>query len=179
MFAYPVPVVLVGTQANGKANFMAEGWVSRANISPPLITIAMGKVHYTPQHIIKNGTFSICTPTADQLEKVDYCGLASGKNADKSEVFEVFYGNLKTAPMIKDCPVCMECKLVQTVELPTHYLFIGEIIASYAEENYLSGGVPDMQKINPLLLTMPDNHYWTLGPQAGKAWHDGKKLMKK
>lgn len=178
VFPYPMPVVLVGTQANGKANFMAEGWVSRANGSPPLITIAMGKSHYTPQHIIKNGTFSICTPTADQLEKVDYCGLVSGKSADKSGVFGVFYGDLKTAPMIEECPLCMECKVVQVVDLPTHYLFIGEIIASYAEEKFLSGGKPDMKQINPLLLSMPDNNYWTLGPQAGTAWHDGMKLRK-
>ena len=178
IFTYPMPVVLVGTQADDKANFMAEGWVSRANISPPMITVAMAKAHFSPQLIIKNRTFSVCTPTAEQLEKVDYCGIVSGKSTDKSHVFEVFYGDLKTAPMIKECPVCMECKLIQTVELPTHYLFIGEIIASYAEEQYLTAGRPDMQKINPLLLTMPDNFYWTLGHQAGKAWSDGKRLMR-
>jgi flavin reductase (DIM6/NTAB) family NADH-FMN oxidoreductase RutF len=110
---------------------------------------------------------------------VDYCGIASGKNTDKSGVFEVFYGDLKTAPMIKECPVNLECKLVQTIELPTHYLFIGEIVASYADEQFLSTGKPDMQKINPLLLTMPDNHYWLIGKEAGHAWSDGKKLMKK
>ncbi|HMK46794.1 MAG TPA: flavin reductase family protein [Methanocella sp.] len=178
VFTYPMPVVLVGTQANGKANFMAEGWVSRANINPPMATVAIGKSHYTPQHIIKNRTFSICTPTAKQLEKVDYCGIASGKNTDKSGVFKVFYGDLKTAPMIEDCPLCIECKLVQTIDLPTHYIFVGEIVASYAEELSLSNGRPDMKKINPLLLTMPDNTYWALGAQAGRAWNDGKKLMK-
>jgi len=74
------------------------------------------------------------------LEKVDYCGLMSGKRVDKSEIFEVFYGDLETAPMIVGCPICMECRLIQTIELPTHYLFVGEIIASYADENYLSDG---------------------------------------
>ena len=50
-------------------------------------------------------------------------------------LFEIFYGYLKTAPMITECTLCMECKLIDTVEFPTNYFFIGEIIASYTEKN--------------------------------------------
>ena len=49
----------------------------------------------------------------DLLEKNDYCGLVSGEKTDKSHVFDVFYGSLKTAPMIKECPVNLECQLIQ------------------------------------------------------------------
>jgi flavin reductase (DIM6/NTAB) family NADH-FMN oxidoreductase RutF len=80
--------------------------------------------------------------------------------------------------MIRECPICLECRLVKAVELPTHDIFIGEIMESYADESCLTDGKPDFEKIKPLLLTMPDNHYWTLGKQAGKAWNDGKTLMK-
>jgi len=65
------------------------------------------------------------------------------------------------------------------VENPTNNFYIGEIIASYTEEKYLTDCKPDIKKINPLLLTMPDNRYWTVGAYAGDAWSCGKKLGKK
>jgi flavin reductase (DIM6/NTAB) family NADH-FMN oxidoreductase RutF len=104
--------------------------------------------------------------------------MASGKKVDKGGLFEVFYGKLRTAPMIEECPLCMECKLVQTIEFPTNTLFIGEIIGSYAEERCLTDGKPDIKKMDPLLLTMPDNRYWRVGEYAGKAWGSGKGFKK-
>jgi flavin reductase (DIM6/NTAB) family NADH-FMN oxidoreductase RutF len=178
-FIFPMPVVLLGTQAMGKANFMTVGWVSRMNASPPMIAVGIGKHHYTAPFIVENGTFGISVPSADLREKVDYCGIVSGEKVDKSKLFDVFYGSLKTAPMIRECPLCIECRLVKALELPTNDIFIGEIAASYADESCLTDGKPDMKKVNPLLLTMPDNSYWTVGDRAGKAWSDGKKLMKK
>jgi flavin reductase (DIM6/NTAB) family NADH-FMN oxidoreductase RutF len=176
-FVFPMPVVLLGTQAMGKANFMAVGWVSRMNASPPMIAVGIGKQHYTVPFIVENGTFSINVPSAALREKVDYCGLVSGGKTDKSRLFDVFYGSLKTAPMIKECPLSIECRLVKAVELPTNDVFIGEITASYADESCLTEGKPDFKKVDPLLLTMPDNGYWTIGDRAGKAWNDGRKLM--
>jgi flavin reductase (DIM6/NTAB) family NADH-FMN oxidoreductase RutF len=108
---------------------------------------------------------------------VDYCGLVSGEKTDKSRLFDVFYGILKTAPLIRECPLSIECRLVKAVELPTNDVFIGEISASYADESCLADGKPDFRKVDPLLLTMPDNGYWTIGDRAGKSWNDGKKLM--
>ncbi|HUL62821.1 MAG TPA: flavin reductase family protein [Methanocella sp.] len=177
-FIFPMPIVLVGTQAMGKANFMAVGWVSRANASPPMIAVMINKSHYTTPFIVENGTFSVCAPSAGMREKVDYCGLVSGEKVDKSKLFDVFYGALKTAPMIRECPLCIECRLVKAVELPTNDIFIGEIAASYADARCLTDGKPDFKKVDPLLLTMPDNGYWTLGARVGKAWSDGKRLMK-
>ncbi|OPZ43098.1 MAG: hypothetical protein BWY93_01456 [Euryarchaeota archaeon ADurb.BinA087] len=80
--------------------------------------------------------------------------------------------------MISECPVCIECRLVQSVTYPTNEFFIGEIVGSYTEERYLTGGKPDMKKIDPLLLSMPDNRYWSLGEYAGDAWRIGKSLKK-
>jgi flavin reductase (DIM6/NTAB) family NADH-FMN oxidoreductase RutF len=72
----------------------------------------------------------------------------------------------------------VECKLVKTVELPTNSFFIGEIVAAYSEERFLTDGVPDIKKINPFLLTMPDNGYWSVGELIGRAWSAGKSMRK-
>jgi len=152
--------------------------VSRVNANPPMIGCGVGKHHYTPTGIKQNKTFSVNVPSHSMIEEADYCGIVSGASVDKADLFSVFYGELKTAPMIKECPICIECRLVQSVHHPTNEFFIGEIAGSYTEERYLTGGKPDMKKIDPLLLSMPDNRYWTLGEHAGDAWSIGKSLKK-
>jgi flavin reductase (DIM6/NTAB) family NADH-FMN oxidoreductase RutF len=175
-FVYPMPMVLVGAIVNEKANFMAVGWVSRVNFNPPMIAVALGKMHHTNKGIHKNKAFSVNIPGIDLMEKVDYCGLVSGEKTDKSDVFDVFYGEELNAPMIRQCPLCMECKLVNAVDLPSNTLFIGEIINTYSEERYVTEGKPDIKKIDPFTLTMPDNNYWKVGERAGKAWSIGRKF---
>lgn len=175
----PMPVVLVGTRVAERANFMTAGWCSRVNANPPMIACGINKAHYTVQGIKENGTFSVNIPSASLVEKADCCGLVSGAMADKSVLFEICYGKLGTAPMIRECPVSMECMLVTAVELPTNIVFIGEITCAYADLAVLKKGKPDFLAIDPLLLTMPDNTYWTLGKKAGKAWGAGLSLVKK
>lgn len=173
-----MPVTLLGSIVDGKPNFMPLGWVSRVNANPPMIAVGVNKKHYTNETIRKNRSFSLNFPDVDMVEATDYCGLVSGKNTDKSKLFEVFFGETETAPMIKNCTLTMECKLVEIYEMPSNDLFIGEIIGAYTEERYLTEGKPDIKKMNPLLLTMPDNSYWTVGEYVGKAWSIGKKMRK-
>ncbi len=176
---YPMPVTLVGANVRGKANFMVAAWVSRVNSRPAIFAAALNKTHYTPEGIRENQTFSINIPGADMVETTDYCGLVSGRERDKSKLFKVFYGETKTAPMIQECPLCIECKIVHIHELPTNSIYVGEVVATFTEETYMSEGKPDVQKIKPFVLTMPDNRYWGLGNPIGKAWGAGKRLKKK
>ncbi len=176
-FFIPMPVVLVGALVKGKANFMTVGWCARANANPPMIACGIGNRHYTPKGIAETKTFSVNIPSADLMEKTDYCGIVSGEKTDKAKVFDVFYGATKTAPMIRECPVSLECRLVQVVPLPTNSMYIGEIVGAFADGRVIRDGRPDFPAIDPLFLTMPDNHYWTLGKHAGDAWSAGKKMM--
>lgn len=172
----PMPVVLVGAMVQGKANFMAVGWITRANYSPPMIAVGINKAQYTQEGIREHNTFSICFPGTDLVAKTDYCGIVSGRNEDKSGLFKVFYGEAQTAPMIEECPLCLECRVVHAFELPTNTLFVGEIVGAYCEERYLTNGNPDYLKTKAFLLTMPDSVYWSIGEAVGKAWSDGKNL---
>ena len=172
----PMPVTLVGSIIEEKVNFMAAGWVTRVNSKPPYVGVGINKVHYTPLGILDKKTFSINFAAVDIVTETDYCGLVSAKDTDKSGIFEVFYGELKTAPMIKNCPLSMECKLVDIHEMPRNNLFIGEIVAAYTEEKYLTNGQPDIKKMNLMILSMPDNNYWAIGEHVGEAWKIGKKL---
>ena len=172
--AYPMPVSLVGAYVDGKPNFMAVAWFTMASYKPPSIAITLGKGHYTNPGIRENKTFSVCLPSEDMVEITDYCGIVSGKKTDKSEVFDLFYGELKTAPLIRDCPLCIECKLVKILESGPNEIFIGEIIGTYTEERFLTDGKLDFKKMKPLILSQTDTSYWRLGEQVGKAWNIGK-----
>ena len=86
-FVYPMPMVLVGTAISGRPNFMAVGWVSRVNFKPPMIAIALGKSHYTNEGIHAQKSFSVNVPAVDLIEKVDYCGLVSGRKKAMASIY--------------------------------------------------------------------------------------------
>ena len=174
-----MPVSLVGAHVDGKANFLAVAWFSMVSYKPPRIAIALGKGHYTNPGIKENKTFSVCLPSEDMAEITDYCGIVSGKKTDKSEIFNLFYGELNTAPMIIDCPLNMECTLVEIVESSLNEIFIGEIVGTYTEERFLTDGKSDFKKTKPLILSQPDTSYWRIGEPLAKAWSIGKKYKAK
>lgn len=175
-FVYPMPMVMVGALVDGRANFLACAWVSRVNYKPPMIAVSLGNKHFTNKGILEHKTFSINTPNDKLLSRTDYCGIASGRSVDKSQLFTVFYGELKTAPMIQESPLTMECSLEKTVELEEDTLFIGRIVNAYSEQRYLRDGKPDLRKIRPFVLTMPDNAYWAVGKKVGDAWNIGRRI---
>ena len=177
--AYPMPVSLVGACVDGKPNFMTVAWFTMASYKPPRIAITLGKDHYTNPGIKENKTFSISLPSEDMVEITDYCGIVSGKKTDKSEIFDLFYAELKTAPLIKNCPLSMECKLVEIIESGLNEIFIGEIMGTYTEERFLTEGKLDFIKMKPLILSQPDTAYWRLGKPVAKAWNIGKKYKAK
>jgi flavin reductase (DIM6/NTAB) family NADH-FMN oxidoreductase RutF len=176
LFCLPWTQTILGTHLGGKVNFMALDWLTRVNYQPPMLGICVNRNNASSEAIIETQEFSVNIPNTDMVEMTDYTGIVSGKSVDKSDLFPVFYGELKAAPMITSCPLTIEMKLVQTVELPTNYFFIGEIVNIYSEEQFITDGKPDITKIKPFLLTMPDNKFWSIGECVGKAWSDGVAL---
>jgi flavin reductase (DIM6/NTAB) family NADH-FMN oxidoreductase RutF len=174
-FVYPMPMTLIGALVEDKPNFLAAAWVTRVNMKPPMIAVALGG-HYTNKGIDAKKVFSVNIPDTSLIEKTDYCGIVSGATRDKSTLFDVFYGELKDAPLIRECPIAMSCRVLQSIDLPADTLYIGEIVEVFSEDRYLTDGIPDIKKINPFTLSMPDNHYWGIGEVVGRAWQAGKKL---
>jgi flavin reductase (DIM6/NTAB) family NADH-FMN oxidoreductase RutF len=175
---YPMPVVIVGTMTDDKPNFMTAAWVTKLNSTPPLLGVSIGKRQHTAKGIQQSGEFSINYPSVDQAELADYLGLVHGYEEDKTRHLDIFMGALAAAPMIQQCPVGLECRLTQTVELPNDLLFIAEVVNVYATESVLTDDKIDVVKLQPFVLTMPRNAYWRLGDYVGPAWEMGKALRK-
>ena len=177
---YPMPTTLVGAMVNDKPNFLAVAHVGILNHgTPQYLSIGLHKSHYSNSGINENRTFSICLPAEGLMVETDYCGIMTGKKTDKAALFEIFYGELKTAPMIRQCPVNMELKLHDVLDFSTHDIFVGELVQTYADESVILGGTIDITKLKPLLFDMASKQYWSLGQPLGKCWNAGKSLKGK
>jgi flavin reductase (DIM6/NTAB) family NADH-FMN oxidoreductase RutF len=179
-FIYPYPVTILGSNVIGKPNFMTLAFVGIVNTNPGMVALGCGKRHHTNSGIKENMTFSINIPSTEMIEVVDYIGCVPGNKVDKSGLFKVFYGTLGTAPMIEECPLCLECKVLKTLDLGgADDIVIGEIIESYCDEKCLTNDMPDIEKLKPYLLSMYENKYFGIGKHLGKAWSIGLNYKKK
>jgi len=173
------PVVLVGTNIGGKANFATVAWTGIAGSEPPMVSIALRHIRYTLKGIYKNRTFSVNIPSADLVKETDYCGIISGENTDKVKDcgFTIFYGNLDTAPLIEQCPINMECEVVHVLNVGSHALVIGKIIETHISGDYMTDGKPDFMKIDPLVyIPRPVAEYRAVGKFVADTFSIGKEL---
>lgn len=177
LYLFPSPTILIGSKTNGKENYFTAGICGPILSSPALITITVGKERFTYNGIKEYKTFSVNIPSAEMVKITDYFGLVSGKDIDKTKYFNTFYGKLNNAPMIEECPLNLECRLVQSIDYGSKWdVVIGEIVETYVSEECLTNGKPDLLKIDPILFSLPDWSYWRVGQHLAKAGDIGKTM---
>ena len=173
------PILLGGANVDDKPNFIAVGSCNVANHEPPMISVAIGHNRYTLKGIRQNMTFSVNVPSSDLVKETDYCGITSGSKANKAGIckFTVFYGKLGNAPLIKQCPINLECRVVHILDLGSHALVIGRIEEAHVSEDCLTDGKPDVDKVKPMSFVMfPVTRYQTRGEVLAEAFSIGKQL---
>jgi flavin reductase (DIM6/NTAB) family NADH-FMN oxidoreductase RutF len=176
-FIYPMPMTLIGVDLDSGPSFMPVAWINRVQADPPRIAAGMNARHATNEGIRQHWEFSVCLPSEDLVVAVDWCGMRSAnRGVDKGAAFTIWRGNLDHAPMIAECPLCLECRLERTVDLGSHELFVADVVGTWCDESALSDGMPDVEKLRPFTLTMPDNRYWKVGGFLGKAWSIGREF---
>jgi flavin reductase (DIM6/NTAB) family NADH-FMN oxidoreductase RutF len=158
---------------------MAVGWGGIVNGKPPMISVALRHRRYTLKGIKQNMTFSVNIPSTNLVKETDYCGIISGAKVNKAEVcrFKIFYGKLSNAPLIEQCPVNLECKVMHILNLGSHLLVIGQIEETHVSDSCLTDGEPDVNKIKPFIYTTaPASQYQAFGDIVAKAFSIGKEL---
>ncbi|MBN2349889.1 MAG: flavin reductase family protein [Bacteroidales bacterium] len=173
-YIYPMPTVLVGVHVDGKPNFITVSYIGIVQHQPPTLSITLMSSHFTNRGLKENKTFSINIPNTRMLKVTDFLGMKSGETLDKSKIFKVFYGELKTAPMIIETPLNIECKLIKVISLNEgNEIYIGEIIQTYSSKKYLRRGYPFMKRLDPILFSINSNSYYNVGRRIGWAWKTG------
>jgi flavin reductase (DIM6/NTAB) family NADH-FMN oxidoreductase RutF len=101
LFCLPWAQTILGTHLDGKVNFMALDWLTRMNFKPAMLGICVNKNSASHGAITDTGEFSVNLPASGMVEVTDYTGIVSGKSTDKSDLFEVYYGELRAAPLTR------------------------------------------------------------------------------
>jgi flavin reductase (DIM6/NTAB) family NADH-FMN oxidoreductase RutF len=179
-YIYPIPVILAGANVHGRPNYELLGQCGVMGVNPPIVYISSGQDHYTNIGILENQTYSINFPTTAMLAVTDYCGIVSGHKVDKSELFESFYGELGTAPMITECPVNLECRVIREFAIQHRQIFVGEVVMAYADEAFITEEdgrrrIAELTRLDPILYAL-DNRYYSIGRPIGTGYQEGKEF---
>lgn len=136
----PTPAALIACSDGTENNIITLAWVGVVNSSPPMVSIAVRPDRHSYRMIKDSGEFTVNIPREDQVDIVDGCGTMSGRKVGKFEHFNLtaLKGTLSHAPMIKECPISMECKLEHSIKLESHTVFIGRVVASFVDDHYLN-----------------------------------------
>lgn len=131
----PAPVVLVSCAEAGKPenrNMITVAWAGTINSEPPMASISIRKERYSHRLIKGSGEFVINLADEEMCRAVDFCGVRSGRDTDKARETGLRYvpaEGLETAPAVDGAPVSLSCKVCQVIELGSHDLFLGEVVA--------------------------------------------------
>jgi flavin reductase (DIM6/NTAB) family NADH-FMN oxidoreductase RutF len=95
---------------------------------------------------------------------VDFCGTTSGQEVDKFVQAHLtpLPGLKVRAPLIRECPVNLECVVRQSLVLGSHVLFLAEVVALHADEAVVDEGTVVVGRVAPLAYDPFAGDYWTL-----------------
>ncbi|MHA2069158.1 MAG: flavin reductase family protein [Candidatus Thorarchaeota archaeon] len=163
----PNSVTLLSVQGNDRPNILTITLTSMLSSHPPVLGVGMRSSRFSFDLVKEAGDFAINIPTADMLEAVKLAGKKTGRDCDKFEELGLtpMPSTTITSPIIKECPINVECKVIQTMELGSHDLIIAEILTTHLDDSIL---VPEKDKFDPskmkLLSYFPVvDEYWTFG----------------
>ncbi len=155
---YPTPTGLITSiDAEGNPNIITLGEVFNISIRKPVICgIAIRPATYSHGLIFAQGEYVINLPTAELLPKVLKCGSVSGREVSKFEAFGLTPLAAKhvAPPLIAECPVNIECKVVGIDVIGDHDLFRGEVLEVHVSPELLGAdGKMDPAKLSTVVLT--------------------------
>lgn len=176
---YPQPVIMIASyDENDNPDCMNAAWGAISDYNK--ISICVSKDHKTTSNILLKKAFTVSPGIKKFVKECDYLGIVSGNNVkNKLEVcnFHTRKSELVNAPLIEEFPLTLECKLISYNEEAE--MLVGEILNVTADESILTDGKVDISKLEPISYD-PDNFtYLLVNDEVGKAFKDGKELIKK
>ena len=166
---HPMHTVLVSCVGkNGEPNVLPLAWAMPTSRDPALVAISVAPSRYSHKLIEKTGEFVVNLPTIDIVKETLTCGRTSGKNTDKFAETGLTPSPARKvkAPIIKECVAHLECKLRNKFKTGDHTIFVGEVIAAYAN----TGVFTDTYNIDEarMLYHLGGNVFATLDPKLYK-----------
>lgn len=175
---YPLPVVMVScAREKERPNIITLAWVGTVCTNPPMVSISLRPGRYSYDMIRRTGEFVINLTTKELIWAADYCGVKSGRDVDKFQetgLTPVKAKELAYAPVIKESPVNIECRVSKIEELGSHHMFLGRVVNVSVEERYLDE--KGRFCLNAAgLVCYSHGEYFALGQQCGSFGYSVRK----
>ena len=178
---YPLPAVLVTVADKaGKPNIFTVAWAGTVCTNPPMVSISVRKERFSHAMLLDTGEFVINLTTEKLAYATDYCGVRSGKDVDKFKEMKLtcVEASQVNCGMIGESPVNIECKVVKTEKLGSHHMFLAQVVAVHADEDYMDeNGRFDLNSAHPMVYS--HGTYYGVGKQLGTFGYSVRKRKSK
>lgn len=177
---YPLPAVMVSvTDGQGNDNIITVAWTGTVCTNPPMVYISVRPSRYSYEMIKKTGEFVINLTTEELAFATDYCGVRSGRDVDKFKEAHLTRepAQFVKAPMIKESPVSIECRVTEVKEIGSHHMFLAEVLAVHAQQEYIDKNNKfQLNKAKPIVYS--HGEYLGTGRSLGTFGYSVKKKKK-
>ena len=164
----PVPPVMVTCGDMENSNIITVGWTGIINTHPPRVSIAVRPTRHSYNLIKESGEFIINLTPASLIRECDYCGIFTGAKVDKFEKTGLHKApaSAVACPLIEECPLALECKVIDILPQGTHDLFLAEVVAVDVDDSILDeNGKLCMDRAG--LAAYAHGEYFALGEKLG------------
>ncbi len=179
--ALPAPVWVIGTyDSAGAPNLMTAAWGGIACSKPPAVSVSLREATYTFANIVDRKAFTVSIPSVAQARQVDFLGIASGRDVDKlaEAGLTATRSELVDAPYVAEFALSLECRLLHSLKIGLHTLFVGEIVDVKADEEVLVDGIPTVDLVKPFVFSVGEQAYYAVGDFVGPAFRLGRDLLR-
>jgi flavin reductase (DIM6/NTAB) family NADH-FMN oxidoreductase RutF len=178
----PSPVLIIGTYGSGgEPNIMNAAWGGIASSNPPCISVSLREATLSYHNIKQTEAFTVNIPSEQYVKEADFVGIVSGREYNKFDAAHLTpeKSKLVNAPIVKEFPYALECRLIKQIELGSHTMFVGEIVGMVADREVLNPNhFPDIEKVRPMLWgSFGSMAYYNIGQKLGDAFSVGNELQ--
>ncbi len=170
-YLFPTPTAMVSCAGTQSApNIITIAWIGVVCSEPPVLSVSIRPGRYSYAQIKETGDFVVNIPRESQLRELDFCGIVSGRDVDKFRELGLtpMPASVVSAPLVKECPVNLECKVLDVRKLGTHDMFLGEIVAVHMDEDVLTKeGEINISRLKPIAYCPQAAQYWSLKEPIG------------
>lgn len=177
---YPLPAVMVSvTDGKGQDDIITVAWTGTICTNPPMVYISVRPSRFSHHMLMETGEFVINLTTEKLTRATDYCGVRSGRDVDKFKETGLTREKAEfvKAPMIKESPVSIECRVTEVKKLGSHDMFLAEVLAVHADEEYMDeNNCFDLNRARPIVYS--HGEYLGIGKKLGTFGYSVKKRRK-
>ena len=167
----PSPVVMVSCGSTlEEYNIITIAWTGTICSDPPMCFISVRPERHSYPLLRESGEFVINLVSHELAPVADWCGVRSGKKYNKflETGLTPVHGSHVSAPLIKEAPVNIECKVTQVIPLGSHDMFLAEVVAVHADEKLFNPKTDALELQRANLVSYSHGHYYDLGKIIGK-----------